>query len=1127
MKKDIVHEKKKKKEIEKNELNKTEKNMQFNNNDITFINESFPNNILFSKLSDEQIKIVQVPLNLNLCIIACPGSGKTSTLTARIIRSIIEKKKSVVCITFTNYAANDLKDKIMKKINCLIDLCSNNDLYCKLFNKKNIKKKCDTNNKMNKSKFKVLHTVLFIGTIHSFCRYILLKYKCHFKILTDSINSNIIKLAFNNFYSSSHVKNNIKTENVEKNNNSSDLLNFFNGMKNFNINEENELEEEEEEEDEEFYNYIYDLKETNEKDYFQQTNIKSILKRKNIIFLKKKIKLMKYVELYNIKIDINEVEKRFYEEYKKILKSAKFIYYDFDDLLIETYKLMKNDVHIRNKILEEWSYVFCDEFQDINTTQFNILQFFANTNVIPHNIENNINITDFIEKNDLNNLNPNGIYVDKHFNHLLKNNNSIEEEKGNNSSLFKGNSDVTSENEENDYKKNKSFNNSDRSITVIGDDDQSIYAFRGAHVNIFNKFLKECNCLLFKLGNNFRSTKEIVRISSNLIMHNSSFRIQKNLHTNNIEGQKVNFHVFKNNIDQISYILSEIVFLKKKYNYQFGDFVILSRTNKTLKDTLRIINNYDTKKRALKFFSEIYKYEKENLKDNNLSEKNTCDTKDSNGNINEKNISDKNNINNEKDKWNDINMETFKIPVKELNKKKSFFGSKEIIELITILRFLLNVDDDIIFKKSFKIIKNDKNVKLIIDKLTNCDFNEKFNNEIINLTDDSKIIKGNTSLFRRIENITRLYILSKKNNLDKKKLLFLNMFTEKELKNIVDFFFCINYFLKFCSGANSVYNLVIEILKKSNFIRRILKKIEKMQNYNNDTYLNKTEISKIVISGEHNDEITTTNRSHKKEENYDETNKNNYYASNNNDKNCKNIDNTYNDYDTMNKKCSDSHVSSNAISHFNEKNEDMLNSNEIVNTKCEQVITIKKRKFDEFNKKLENIKDDEEKTNNIENENLFDTNIVNELKIKNDLKVLFNLSEDELNHNEIQNIFIFLQMTMDYNPNLLQQKCSDCLVCFLNDFKNNIHENMLIEKVTLTTIHKAKGLEWKIVFIINVIEGEIPQNVENNQDIIEERKILYVGITRAKYLLYLLCYLQNNYTSEKNTVSRFINQMKI
>ncbi|EAA21404.1 hypothetical protein [Plasmodium yoelii yoelii] len=170
------------------------------------INDDIINHILFRNLSEEQIKIVQVPLEYNLCIIACPGSGKTSTLTARIIKSIIERKKSIVCITFTNYSAKDLKEKIIKKINCLIDLCTGKEIQNKLFNRnKNIggnkirNKKYDINKTMYKNKFKVLDTTIFIGTIHSFCRYILLKYKGEFKILTELINSNVIKMAFNNF----------------------------------------------------------------------------------------------------------------------------------------------------------------------------------------------------------------------------------------------------------------------------------------------------------------------------------------------------------------------------------------------------------------------------------------------------------------------------------------------------------------------------------------------------------------------------------------------------------------------------------------------------------------------------------------------------------------------------------------------------------------------------------------------------------------------------------------------------------------------------------------------------------------------------------------------------------------
>lgn len=53
------------------------------------------------------------------------------------------------------------------------------------------------------------------------------------------------------------------------------------------------------------------------------------------------------------------------------------------------------------------------------------------------------------------------------------------------------------------------------------------------------------------------------------------------------------------------------------------------------------------------------------------------------------------------------------------------------------------------------------------------------------------------------------------------------------------------------------------------------------------------------------------------------------------------------------------------------------------------------------------------------------------------------------------------------------------------------------------TIHKAKGLEFKCVFIISVNDKIIPQSLKNDEDIKEERRLLYVAMTRAKEYLYL------------------------
>ncbi|CAA9988695.1 ATP-dependent DNA helicase UvrD, putative [Plasmodium knowlesi strain H] len=947
----------------------------------TWSSESMFNSILYSNLSREQIKIVQIPLNRNLCIIACPGSGKTSTLTARIIRSIIEKKKSLVCITFTKYAANDLKEKITKKVNCLIDLFIDTDMSCKLFADQRSRKKCDTSSKIySKTKLKVLQTVMFIGTIHSFCRYILFKYKGPFKILTAFISSNVIKLAFNNFYASFLKGQSAEgvglncfgsgkdTGDGEKG--SFDLMNFFSNLKEgFSKRDAQEIEDDaldgdgdgygddgddvideddyDDEHGDHFYNYLYHVQDANErKDYFEHGDIPSILKKKHILFLKKKIKLLKYVELYKMKIEMNDVEEKFYEEYKRILQNAKHIYYDFDDLLIETYRLMKEDEDIRNSILAEWHYMFCDEFQDINTTQFNILQFFANGSCGRYGSGR-------------------GAPHDQH-----PPNDTIPSGRGNSPN---------------------GTHESDRGLTVIGDDDQSIYSFRGAHINVFNKIMKEHNCLLFKLGTNFRSTKEIVRVSCNLILHNANCRIEKSLQTNNVQGEKVIFHAFKTNNDQVSFILCKIIFLKKKYSYKFSDFVILSRTNRSLRDTFKCMQSMNVRRRAMKFFHELVK-----------TERGATDGPAEGDHH-----------------WTDITPDTFKIPIKELNKKKAFFGSKEIVELITVLRFLLNVDDDIILKKAFKIIKNDRAIRGILDKLERSDFGvTEEEEEDVYSTDtggSDPCGENRPSLFNRIERITHSYILWKKKQLKRNEFHHLDVFTEEEIKKILDFFFCVNYFLKFASQPKSVYSLVMDILSKTGFVNRTLKRIRRRRNEQ--------------------------------------------------------------------------------VEHQQDEEKDQR----------------RKRSFEEF-------KDDMDENH---------PDLVNELKIKHDLRTHFGLSEEDLAEEEMQNIFVLLEMTIEYKPNQINEKCSDCLICFLNDFKNDIHDRMLVEKVTLTTIHKSKGLEWKVVFIVNAMEGEIPYAVENSRDIIEERKIFYVGITRAKFFLYLLCFLQNNHTAEKNTVSRFVSQMAI
>ena len=77
------------------------------------------------------------------------------------------------------------------------------------------------------------------------------------------------------------------------------------------------------------------------------------------------------------------------------------------------------------------------------------------------------------------------------------------------------------------------------------------------------------------------------------------------------------------------------------------------------------------------------------------------------------------------------------------------------------------------------------------------------------------------------------------------------------------------------------------------------------------------------------------------------------------------------------------------------------------------------------------------------------------------------------------------------------------------------------QQITLSTIHAAKGLEWPVVFIPSAYEGSIPHSRAEDND--EERRLLYVAMTRAQSLLYLSCPMKSS-QGEQTTLSPFLSQ---
>lgn len=81
-----------------------------------------------------------------------------------------------------------------------------------------------------------------------------------------------------------------------------------------------------------------------------------------------------------------------------------------------------------------------------------------------------------------------------------------------------------------------------------------------------------------------------------------------------------------------------------------------------------------------------------------------------------------------------------------------------------------------------------------------------------------------------------------------------------------------------------------------------------------------------------------------------------------------------------------------------------------------------------------------------------------------------------------------------------------------------------VSQVTISTIHAAKGLEWPVVFIPAVYNGSIPHSRAEDHD--EERRLLYVGMTRAKALLYLSCPVKLA-SSDDTVLSKFVDDATI
>jgi DNA helicase-2/ATP-dependent DNA helicase PcrA len=130
-------------------------------------------------------------------------------------------------------------------------------------------------------------------------------------------------------------------------------------------------------------------------------------------------------------------------------------------------------------------------------------------------------------------------------------------------------------------------------LTVVGDDSQSIYAFRGANIqNILNFRSDYPDHQLFKLEQNYRSTKTIVGAANSLIEKNKD-QIKKTIWTDNVEGERIRVHRALSDNEEGAFVAHSIFETRMQQQVPNKGFAILYRTNaqsRSMEESLRKLN---------------------------------------------------------------------------------------------------------------------------------------------------------------------------------------------------------------------------------------------------------------------------------------------------------------------------------------------------------------------------------------------------------------------------------------------------------------------------------------------------------------------------------------------------------
>ena len=176
----------------------------------------------------------------------------------------------------------------------------------------------------------------------------------------------------------------------------------------------------------------------------------------------------------------------------------------------------------------------------------------------------------------------------------------------------------------------------------------------------------------------------------------------------------------------------------------------------------------------------------------------------------------------------------------------------------------------------------------------------------------------------------------------------------------------------------------------------------------------------------------------------------------------------------------------------------------------------------EFISTIEELKDkkDSLKISDLVKQTLQKTGYLSSLKNENSVEA----------ESRIQNLDEFLTMAMEFEDEMADNSLEEFLEGItLSTDLDNMEESE--ETVTLMTLHSAKGLEFPIVFLVGMEEGIFPgyKTISEPKELEEERRLAYVGITRAKEKLFLTCSKQRTMfgSTSYNNPSRFLKEIPV